>query len=217
MYSIRQDNLENALKWGEQLPDTEGMLPFDRYVPARLLLAQGKRKEAAKLLQELYDGFSPTGYIFLTIQVRIYQALAMEDEEKALNFLAEALTGAEPEGIIRWFVDESKLIKPLLEKALAQQITPSFTRKLLDIINEEEQQKKTRKMASASPRPLGLLSERELEVVKLLADDVSNQHIADQLCISLGTVKAHVHHIIDKLEVKDRRQVVQRAKDLRLI
>ncbi|HEY94413.1 MAG TPA: response regulator transcription factor, partial [Dehalococcoidia bacterium] len=109
-----------------------------------------------------------------------------------------------------------KLLKPLLNKALAQQITPNFTRKLLTIIDEEERQKQAQRRAS-TPLPPGLLSERELEVIKLLADDVSNQHIADRLCISLGTVKAHVHHIIEKLEVKDRRQAVQRAKDLKLI
>jgi ATP/maltotriose-dependent transcriptional regulator MalT len=72
-------------------------------------------------------------------------------------------------------------------------------------------------MRASTPLPPGLLSERELEVIRLLADDVSNQYIAEKLNISLGTVKTHVHHIIEKLEVKNRRQVVQRVKDLNLI
>jgi LuxR family maltose regulon positive regulatory protein len=193
------------------------MLRIDWHVPARLLLAQGKKEEAARLLQELYDEYIQAGAPLLAIRVQVYQALAAENEEQALEFLVEALTMSEPEGIIRLFADEGKLLKPLLFKALAKQITPNFTRNLLDIIEEEERQRQARKRAAASAPPPGLLSERELEVIRLLADDISNQRIGEKLHISLGTVKAHVHHIIDKLEVKDRRQAVQRAKDLKLI
>jgi len=153
----------------------------------------------------------------MVIRIRIYQALAEDDETTALEFLAEALTLAEPEGIIRFFVDEGKLLKPLLEKALDQQITPLFTRKLLDIIEDEERQRQARKRATALPVPQSILSEREIEVLRLLADDIPNQRIAEKLSVSLGTVKTHVHHIIEKLEVIDRRQAVKRAKDLKLI
>jgi ATP/maltotriose-dependent transcriptional regulator MalT len=73
-----------------------------------------------------------------------------------------------------------------------------------------------KRTTASTPSPV-LLSEREIEVLWLLADDVSNQRIAEQLCVNLSTVKTHVHHIIEKLEVKDRRQAVQRAKDLKLI
>ncbi|MFC1947475.1 LuxR C-terminal-related transcriptional regulator [Chloroflexota bacterium] len=216
MYAIRRDNLQEAGRWGEQLPDIDSMIAIDRYVPARLLLAQGKREEAARLLQELYDSFVRSGHVLLVRNARIYQALASDTEEKALEFLDEALTMAEPGGVIRPFVDEGKLLKPLLEKTLAQKVTPGFTRKLLDIIEAEDRQRQARQRTTAS-LPSSLLSEREIEVIKLLANEVSNQHIAEQLCISLSTVKTHVHHVIDKLEVKDRRQAVQRAKDLKLI
>ena len=94
---------------------------------------------------------------------------------------------------------------------------PEFTRKLLTIIEEEDQMRKARNQETAIPILPDSLSKRELEIVRLLADDVSNQFIADQLCVSLGTVKTHVHHIIEKLEVKDRRQAVQRAKELKLL
>jgi LuxR family maltose regulon positive regulatory protein len=193
------------------------MIPIDWHVPARLLLAQGKKEAAVSLLKELRERFIQFGAPGMVIRIGVYQSLAADNEEQALEFLAEALTLAEPEGIIRFFVDEGKLLKPLLEKALTQKITPEFTQKLIDIIEEEERQRKARKRAAAPQPPPDSLSEREFEILRLLADDIPNQHIAEKLSVSLGTVKTHVHHIIDKLEVKDRRQAVQRAKELKLL
>jgi LuxR family maltose regulon positive regulatory protein len=215
-YAIQRNNIEEASTWGEQLPDLASIMLADRPITARLLLAEGKREPAARLLREMYEKVIQLGATIMVIRVRIYQALAADNDDQALEFLTEALTMAEPERIIRLFVDEGTLLKPLLEKALVRQITPNFTRKLLDIIEEEEQYRQAKKRTSTSALP-GLLSERELEVTRLLATDVSNQYIADQLCVSLGTVKTHVHHIIEKLEVKDRRQAVQRAKELKLL
>ena len=149
--------------------------------------------------------------------IRIYQAMAADNEESSLEFLTEALILAEKQGVIRFFVDEGKLLKPLLEKALTQQVTPSFTRKLIDIIDEEVRQRQARKQPSIPSSSSGFLSEREIEVLRLLTDDIPNQRIAEKLNVSLGTVKTHVHHIIEKLEVKDRRQTVQRATELKLI
>jgi LuxR family maltose regulon positive regulatory protein len=217
MYAIHRDNIEEAARWGERLPGTAGMMLADRPAVARLLLAQGKKEAAARLLQELYDNAVQLGANFMVVWICGYQALAADNEESALDYLTEALTVAQPEGIIRYFVDEGKLLKPLLEKALSQGITPGFTRKLLDIIEEEERQRQARQRAAAPPPPPGLLSERELEVLRLLADDVPNRRIAAGLSVSLGTVKTHVHHIIAKLEVKDRRQAVQRARELKLL
>lgn len=216
LYAIQRDNVEEATMWGERLPDADDMMLLVRHYPARLLLAQDKRKEAARLLQERYESAVHLDAIIVVIQVRIYQALAADNEEQALGFLTEALVLSEPESIIRLFVDEGRLLGPLLKKALGRGITIDFTAKLLDIISEEEQLRNAQKQSTVQPL-FSLLSERELEVIRLLADDVSNRHIAEQLCVSLGTVKTHVHHIIDKLEVKDRRQAVQRAKDLELI
>jgi LuxR family maltose regulon positive regulatory protein len=215
-FAIQRGNLEEAATWGAQLPNINGMMLIDWHIPARLLLAQGKKGAAAKLFQELYDSFVRFGALSETTRVRVYQALVADNEESALEFLSEALTAAAPEGIIRFFVDEGKLLKPLLEKALSRRITPGFTKKLLDIIEEEERQRQARKRATA-PLPSGLLSEREREVLRLLADDIPNQRIAAKLSVSLGTVKTHVHHIIAKLEVKDRRQAVQRARELKLL
>jgi LuxR family maltose regulon positive regulatory protein len=217
MYAIQQGNLEGAISWSERLPDIDSMIPIDWHVPARLLLAQGKKKAAARLLQELYESTIRLGATLMVTQIRIYQAMAASNGESSLEFLTEALILAEKQGVIRFFVDEGKLLKPLLKNALSREITPGFTSKLLDIIEEEERQRQARKSVTVSLKPLSLLSKREIEVLRLLADDFPNQHIAEKLSVSLGTVKTHVHHIIEKLEVKDRRQAVRHAKDLKLI
>jgi LuxR family maltose regulon positive regulatory protein len=134
-----------------------------------------------------------------------------------LGFLADALTMAEPEGYIRTFVDEGKLLKPLLEKALSKGVTPEYTRKLLNIIEAEEKLKrKTKKGDSALSLPKPLLSERELNVLRLMAAGLSNQQIADRLIISLGTAKNHVHNILEKLNVQGRTQAVAQARELEL-
>jgi LuxR family maltose regulon positive regulatory protein len=86
---------------------------------------------------------------------------------------------AKPEGFIRTFVDEGRLLAPLLRKALSQGITPQYTSSLLSIIEAEEQHRKSRTKevtpSALLPEPL---SQRELEVLRLLAADVSNQQIA---------------------------------------
>ena len=139
------------------------------------------------------------------------QVLAAETEDEALAFLSDALTMAEPEGYVRTFVDEGTLLKPLLKKVLKKGIMSEYTKKLLTLIEMEElQRRKTRGDRI-------LLSEREIEILHLIDADNTNEQIADNLSISLSTVKTHVHHILEKLSVKDRSQAVFRAKELELI
>jgi LuxR family maltose regulon positive regulatory protein len=123
---------------------------------------------------------------------------------------------AEPEGYIRTFVDEGKLLAPLLRKAIAQRIMPDYAGKLLAIIDVEER-RKLQRVEGAPSRPPELLSEREIEVLRLLAEGLSNQQIAERLFITIGTAKTHVHNIIEKLYARGRTQAISRARELKLI
>ena len=161
---------------------------------------------------------NPTVLVRILIKIRIYQAIAAATPAQALSFLAEALKMGQPEGFIRPFVDEGRLLAPLLRKALSQGITPEYTGKLLSIIEAEERQRKAMSgEVTPSVQPSGLLSERELEVLRLLAAGLSNRQIAAKLFISLGTVKVHVHNLMEKLNAKSRTQAIARAKELKLI
>jgi LuxR family maltose regulon positive regulatory protein len=217
--ALRQEDLAAASEWSSKLAKYAGSLSHRyRYIPLRLLIAQGNKNEAAETLQVRYKEAVQWGLQGDMVIYRLYQALAAETEESALEFLSDALTMAEPEGYIRTFVDEGKLLKPLLEKALSREITPEYTRKLITIIEAEERHKRKIKKGESTVSPYqSLLSQRELEVLRLMAEGLSNQQIADRLIISLSTAKNHVHNILEKLNVQGRTQAVTQARELELI
>jgi LuxR family maltose regulon positive regulatory protein len=218
-FAIRQGDLATAEEWGIKLAMYADALSHEyRHFPLRLLIAQGNKSGALEKLQTLYDEAVKSGMYGLMIEYRIYQTLGAENEESAVVYLSEALATAEPEGYIRTFVDEGKLLKPLLEKALSGGVAPAYTRKLLTIIEAEERQKLRRKKAEGATTTYdSILSERELEVLRLMAAGLSNQQIADRLIISLSTAKNHVHNILEKLEAEGRTQAITLARELEII
>jgi len=215
LFAIKRDDMTTALEWGNKLSklsENIDALPWQvSDAPARLLLAQGKKKAAAEQLHVLYEKAVQSGEQYFMITHRVYQSLAAETEETALEFLSDSLVMAEPEGWIHIFVDEGRMLKPLLEKALSRGITPEYTRKLISIIESEERRRKEARKGEM------LLSERELEVLQLITLKLSNKQIAERLFISPGTVKIHVHNILDKLGATVRSEAVAHAREIRLI
>ena len=126
--------------------------------------------------------------------------------------LARALSLAEPEGYIRMFVDEGEPIVALLHQACARGIAPDYAATLLSAIGEAAL------AAPASARSLlEPLTERELEVLRLLVAGLSNAAMAQELVITVGTVKRHVNSIYGKLGVNSRTQAVAHAHSLHLL
>jgi LuxR family maltose regulon positive regulatory protein len=210
--ALLEHDLASALEWGRRLAEDAVALPFFlSHVPPRLLIAQGEKAKASERLRTMSEetarGITHHHIVFL----RLYQALAADTTESALRFLADVLAMTEPEGYIRTFVDEGRLLAPLLRQAIARGISRDYSARLLSIIEAEERRKQTPKAGGT------LLSKRELEVLGLLVSEISNQQIAERLYISTGTVKIHVHNILEKLGAKDRSQAVARAKQINLI
>jgi LuxR family maltose regulon positive regulatory protein len=147
------------------------------------------------------------------IEVLALRALALQaqgDATQALACLEHALTLAEPEGYVRLFVDEGQAMNELLRQAVSRGIVPGFVRKLL--------------AAFLTPVPemppqalIDPLSERELEVLRLLATSLSSTDIARELTIAVSTVRSHTKSIYSKLNVHRRLDAVERAKELELI
>jgi len=211
MLALGQENVETASEWGSRLaPDVDTLPFYINLIPARLLIAQGRREAAAEKLRVMYEETMRGGQQSYTIRLRMYQALAEEDEASALDFLADALTMAEPEGYIRTFVDEGKLLAPLLERAIAERITPEYAASLLEIIQKEQRVQLTAEKGK-------LLSRRELEVLRLLAEGLANRQICQRLALSPNTAKTHIRHILEKLDSQSRLQAVARARELELI
>ena len=127
------------------------------------------------------------------------------------------LTLAEPGGFIRLFLDEGLPMAQLLSEAKAQGMMPDYIEKLLAGFEVEQQKKAVKSPPSAAPSLIDPLSQRELEVLKLIAQGLSNEEIGKQLFLALDTVKGHNRKIFDKLQVQRRTEAIARARALGLL
>jgi len=202
---IRQANLPAASQLAHQYE-----LPFSQ---ARVLLAQGDASAALRVLQPLRQQMETKGWHDERLKVMVLQAVAHYghgQEDQAVQLLGDALVLAEPGGFIRVFVDEGTPLRELLSKTAARKIVPDYAARLLAAFET--------KPSLPSVQPLiEPLSQRELEVLKLIADGLSNQEIGERLFLALDTIKGHNRRIFDKLEVKRRTEAIARGRELGLV
>ena len=196
---------------------------LERTILARLLIARGEQDEALRLLEKLREEAEAAGRTGSAIEILTLQALALwkgGKKERVMSTLGHALSLAEPEGYVRTFVDEGPPMAALLSEVLeAQQrgrldppIPAHYLRKLLAAL--ERDASGAALPAAGLPEPL---SERELEVLILVAAGKSNQQIARELFVTAGTVKAHIKNIYRKLDAHSRTQALVRARELDLL
>lgn len=192
-------------------------LPISR---ARVLLAQGNPSDALKLLELYRQQMEAKGWVDEQLKVIALQAVASYvdgEKDKAVQLLNEVLVLAEPGGFIRLFLDEGEPMMELLAEAAAQGIRPDYVHKLLAAFEAEM---KDEQLTSAVLDPLSLveaLSLRELEVLRLIAQGLSNQEIGKRLFLALDTVKGYNRRIFEKLQVKRRTEAVARARELGIL
>ena len=137
-----------------------------------------------------------------------------------MQLLGDALALAEPGGFIRIFVDEGMPMAQLLSEAAAHGMMPDYIGKLLAVFEAEEQKSEDRSYLPSAPPAQSLiepLSQRELEVLQLIAQGLSNREISERLFLALNTVKGHNRKIFDKLQVQRRTEAVARARELGLL
>jgi LuxR family transcriptional regulator, maltose regulon positive regulatory protein len=197
----------------------------ERISLARLLVAREDHDEALQLLDRLREAAEAADRRGNVVEILTLQALALrarEEKSRALDEVGRALALAEPEGYVRHFVDEVPPMAGLLSEVLeAQQrgrldssrrVPAHYLRKLLAAL--ERDATGTARPATELPEAL---SERELEVLQLIAAGKSNRRIASELFVSVGTVKTHVNNLYRKLDAHSRTQAVAQARELKLL
>lgn len=206
---LQQGNLAAAA----QLAQTQA-LPLAQ---ARVLLAQGDTFAALAILVPVRQQADTRHWADEQLKVAVLQGVTLwahGDKSQALQALSDALMLAEPGGFIRTFVDEGVPMSQLLIEAATYGIMPDYIGKLLAIFDAEAQQRSGIPSAPSLDEPL---SQRELEVLHLIAQGLSNREISERLFLALSTVKGHNQIIFDKLHVQRRTEAVVRARELGLL
>ncbi len=242
---LAQGNLAQAVQWAENcgLPLDESF-KYDSYpgeygVLVRVWLAQGRHVEALALLGRMQAAAEAVGRTGRLVEILILQALALGAQQKiepAVTTLSRALALAEAGGYIRLFADEGPPLAELLARISgpAAGVSPAYLDKLrntlpgfkLPILDfglnaterpEIQNLKYPKGTMSKIANLVEPLSERELEILALVAAGLSNQEIGERLVIAEGTVKKHLHNIFGKLDVRSRTQALLRAAELKLL
>jgi LuxR family maltose regulon positive regulatory protein len=223
---IAQGSLGDAVSWVRERglsaeDDLSYLREFEHITLARVMLARNAAEhdprtlyEATQLLERLLRAAEQGDRTGSVIEILVMQALAERlrgDGRAALVPLERALTLAEPEGYVRMFVDEGPAMTALLRTAEQHAIAHDYVRRLQHALSGTEDR---------TPTTQGLvdpLSQRELDVLRLLGTDLGGPDIARQLVLSLNTVRTHTKNIYAKLGVNSRRAAVRRAEELDLM
>jgi LuxR family maltose regulon positive regulatory protein len=223
---IAQGRLSEASDWARErglsaVDELSYLHEFEHTTLARLLLADGTRdrsdgaiRTAAGLLERLLAAAVEGERNGSAIEILVLLTLvrhASDDAAGALRSLDRALELAEPEGYVRVFVDEGPRMATLLKLAGKQPNAPGHVRRLLAAGVA------TRGQTPVEQTLIEPLSERELEVLRLLESDLDGPGMARELTVSLATVRTHTRNIYAKLGVNSRRAAVRRAAELGLL
>jgi LuxR family maltose regulon positive regulatory protein len=223
--NLAHENWDEFLQWKQRrcIPKTMSMTYYP--VLASYWMIQKDYHEALKVLDEGIARVQAIGAWGRTIELHLMKAVSFSElgkKEKALASLRTSLKMAEPEGYVYLFVIQGKPLMGLLRQAIKKGSQREFAQRILSIMEAEESRErqaaknKTGKLDLSAGLPESL-SEREMEVLRLLNSKLSVPEIAEELTVSPSTVRTHVRVIYSKLGVHGRLEAIQKARELGLI
>jgi LuxR family maltose regulon positive regulatory protein len=217
LQSLAAGDIEMASHWAKECGGSEP----EQITLARLQLAQGRASEAVHLLarqRSLAETSSRNGRL---IEILALQAVALTTQgltSEAETALSQAISLAQPEGYQRIFLDLGQPIYELLGRlSRRDSAAKGYVRALLKAFQLERGAESLSMPLSESSELIDPLSPRELEVLQLLAEGLSNKEIASKLVVTPGTIKQHLKNICRKLAVHGRMQAVRRGRELKLL
>ena len=234
--SLQQGDLALASRWANERKlgiDDELSPPREReYLTfARVLIAQHRPDEALQLLERLQHLAERQDRMGSVLEILVLLAMAQQahgDEALAVERLSQALSLAEPEGYIRLFIDEGEPVAHLLAQIRRhphphdnQPDSMRYREQLLALLGRAHDEGVSREAVAVPGTEIyslsEALSERELEVLRLIIAGHSNREIADRLVIAVSTVKWYVNAIYGKLQVESRTKAIARARELHIV
>ena len=235
---LMQGNRQQPLRWvqkhGLRFDDTFEFPRESEYrVLARFLIAQAKAEpksnqidQAISLLDRLIDMEASVGATYALIEVLVLKAVALMfvgNLSEAMSVFERGLHLGEPERFMRIFLDEGRMVAELLVLAKSQGIAVEYVNSLLHAMEDEITLEKSEMEPAASlpeitaSRLVEPLSERELQVLRLMDSELSSPEIADELVVAVSTVRSHIKNIYSKLGVHSRSEAVEKAHVLDII
>jgi LuxR family maltose regulon positive regulatory protein len=201
-------------QWAKAYEASRPDSPFEyaELTLVRYLLMSENIEVVPSILQPLLDAADREGRLRASMEIKLLFSRYYQDKgdiPTALKWLSEALEIAAPEGFIRLFLDEASVLE------LLPQVREAATDLVDAILGQQKSADGVERPAQAQlPEPL---TEQELNILALIVGGKTNQQIADELVITVGTVKWHVHNILQKLGVNNRTQATIRAQELGLL
>jgi LuxR family maltose regulon positive regulatory protein len=217
---LARGEAEAALNWashfvGQMQEEFVARFPSVPIALAKVWLSQREPDKVLPLLDHALQSAQAVGRLGNAIQILAVQAIvyhAQAKSEQAFATLEHALELAEPEGYVRVFADEGEPMARLLRRMLTRSSASEYVRRLLEALGESIKIEPT--VASKLIDPL---SQRELEVLRLITDGATNREIANELVLTVNTVKRHISNIFGKLHVSNRAQAIAQARELNLL
>jgi LuxR family maltose regulon positive regulatory protein len=229
---VATGRLVEARAWAAQgqlsaSDDLSYLREYEHVTLAMLLLAEEQQVHSAqrssellRLLARLHDATEVGGRVGTLIEVLVLQSLALAaagNDEEAVSALGRAVSLGEPERYVRVFADRGPRLLPGLRGLASEHPGAAYVRVLMAACAPADEEVAQDVATTARPALVDPLSQRELEVLRLLATDLSGPELARQLVVSLNTLRTHTRNVYTKLGVSGRRAAVSRARELDLL